>query len=547
MLIHDTPPQASREADVCIVGAGPAGITLARELMGSGLHVILLESGGFDLDAGAQELSRGEVASESYTGGALAAGRRRQFGGTSNLWVYNTVPGDGRHYARSVPPEPLDFEPRDGADGWPIGLADMAPYYKRAQATWNGAPYDYDVERWADDDARPLPVGDSPLTTRISQHGPGDVFALRYRDDLLAASNVTVWTGCTALGLEAADTDGAVRRVEVGTRAGDRFTVEARAFVLAAGGIENAQLLLLSPATRPGAAGNRNDVIGRYVTDHPEFRAGTITPDDRRVLDSLSLYDLRWVDRFLVAGFLTLDEATKRREQLRNVSAALVLHGREFGSPTHKALAALRSPQRRERPQRLGREIASVLASPRATAGLLSVRDRDYREWRGGWSAADVDRSRLPVIEVHAATEQSPDPANRVELSRQRDRFGRARAILRWRWSDADRANVSRSLAILTAGLETAGLGRLQPWGPLDGPGRPYWGGVHHPMGSTRMHADPARGAVDGDCRVHGLTNVWVAGSSIFPTGHGYANPTLTILAFATRLADHLREELGAT
>jgi choline dehydrogenase-like flavoprotein len=546
VLIGDPPPPAARAADVCIVGAGPAGISIARELIGSGLQVIVLESGGYDLNAWAQDLSGGEIASDSYAPDAVAAGRRRQFGGTSNLWIYNTDPGDGRKYARSVPPEAIDFEPREGSDGWPVSLAELAPYYPRAQATWNGAPYDYDVERWAGDDARPLALPGSPLTTKISQHGPNDVFSLRYRDDLLAAANITVLAGCTALGLDAADSAGVIRRVKVGTRSGERFAIEARAFVLAAGGIENVQLLLLSAAARPGAPGNRHDVIGRYLTDHPEFRLGTFAPAGRAVLDALGLYDLRWVDRFLVSGFLAIDEQTKRREQLLNVSAALVLHGREFGSPTHRALAALRAPRRREQPRRLGRELATVLANPRTTAGLIRARGRDYQEWRGGWSGSDVDRSRLPIVEAHAASEQSPEPENRIVLSDERDRFGRARVSVQWRWSEADRANVMRSLAILTAGLEAAGLGRRRPWGALDGPERPFWDGIHHPMGGTRMHPDPARGAVDVNCRVHGLANVWVAGSSVFPTGHGYANPTLTLLALATRLADHLRAELGA-
>src|SRR5215218_8293208 len=116
------PTDSVIETDICIIGAGPAGITLAREFIGSSLRVILLESGKFENDKRIQELNEGKVNSQYFRADALAAGRRRQFGGTPNKWAYTTEPGDGRLYARCVSPEPLDFESHvdDPALCWPF-------------------------------------------------------------------------------------------------------------------------------------------------------------------------------------------------------------------------------------------------------------------------------------------------------------------------------------------------------------------------------------------------------------------------------------------
>ena len=475
----------------------------------------------------------------------MEAARLRQFAGTANTWIYRTVPDDGRRYARSVPGEALDFSPLPGIrdEGWPVDLDALRPHYERAQRMWNGSAFDYDIGRWSDDDAQPIQSPGGVLATRISQHGPRDVFALRYRDELLAADNVQLLTGATATKLDS-DPPGRVQRLDVGLTDGGRIEVRAAAFVLACGGIENAQLLLASPLGEPGAAGNRHDNVGRYLTDHQEFRMGTISSDPG-IRDALALYDLRWVGPFLVSGFVTINEEAKRTEGLLNVSAALVMHGPEFGSAAHHGLASLLHLQHRERPDALLRSLGSLVASPRDTVGLVRSRHSRYQEWSGGWSRPTVDRNRLPMIEIHAATEQTPDRENRVTLGADRDALGRRRAAVHWRWSQVDRDNIERSIGILAHEFDRSGLGRFARWGSLDRAERPRFPGFFHPMGTTRMHADPELGAVDVDCRLHGTENVYLAGSSVFPTGLGYANPTLTILALAVRLADHLKATLG--
>ncbi len=536
------------EADVCVIGAGPAGITFAREFVGSEVRVALLESGRFEYDEKSQSLGEGQLDSEYFIPGAIASGRRRQFGGTTNLWSYETQPADGRVYARSVPAEAIDLEPRAGQPSlcWPLSLDELDPFYRRAQLVWNGGPFDYEIDSWTNGEAKPIDTSAGPLETRMCQHGPADVFRLRYRDDLLSAPNVDVYLGCTALALESDGTAGVARLLRVARDDKTTFSVDAKVFIVAGGGVENVQLLLSSEMTRPGAIGNPHDNLGRYVTTHPEFRMGAIMPSRQGLFDEIALYDIRWVGRYMVSAFLALAEDVKRSEGLLNMSVALVPRGPGYGTDAHRALAALRGPiSRRERPTQIAANVRSLMSSPRDAADALMRMRGDYQEFRGGWSRDDVDRQQFKAIELWAAPEQTAEAHNRITLTNQRDWLGRSRVKLDWQWSQSDRDNIERSIAIIGSQIESGGLGRFEPLIEFDGPARPRLDGLHHPMGGTRMHIDPQLGVVDDNCLVHGLENVYVAGSSVFPTGLGYSNPTLTLLALTLRVADRVKLDLA--
>ena len=152
-------------------------------------------------------------------------------------------------------------------------LISFARSFKEAQTVWNGGRFDYEVDTWAGG-LRPIETANGLLKTRICQHGPNDVFILRYRDDLLSADNLDVYLRCTAVALESNGAAGQVHNLGVARGDGRTFSVVARTYILACGGVENVQLLLSSDVTQPGEEGNRHDNIGRYVTDHPEFRMG---------------------------------------------------------------------------------------------------------------------------------------------------------------------------------------------------------------------------------------------------------------------------------
>ena len=138
--------------------------------------------------------------------------------------------------------------------------------------------------------------------------------------------------------------------------------------------------------------------------------------------------------------------------------------------------------------------------------------------------------------------EPAPNPDSRVILSSDRDMFGVNRVKLDWQISPLDIGSMIRFQEIMDAEFRRAGLGHLCV--ELEGvvpPSKPHIisGGSHH-MGTTRMNSNSKMGVVNENCRVHGVCNLYIAGSSVFPTT-GYANPTLTIVALAVRLADHIK------
>ena len=546
-------PPATDAADVCVIGSGLAGLTVARRLVDAGLTVAIVEGGQWERDGAAQDLAEGDLDSRYYSATAIAGGRRRQFGGTANDWTHVTKPGTGRDYARTLPGERIDFEQKEWApsSGWPLTLDDLLPFYRAAQQLWIGKPLDNDVAAWAAPERPLLPVRPGPLTARLAQYGPNDVFTKRIRDELLQSGQVQLHLGATVVQLGTGGDARGVRRARAERLDGSELTVHARAFVLAGGGVENVQTLLGTEHGATGGAWNRHDVVGRYITDHPEYRMARIVPADRSLLDRLRLYDIFHDRGEMVGAVLTLDQATKRRERLLNVGAVLIPQPAAFGTPAERALRAIQAGEWSKVPA----AVRTVLQSPAEAAAVLRMRAGkasgafDYpggHVWhRGGWSRDGFDRSCFGVLEVHVATEQSPDPANRITLSGRRDALGRRRVTARLHWSVEDRRNLERTMRLFRQEIEESGIGRFEPWVEYAGSRRPVQDGWHHPMGGTRMHDDSASGVVDRDCRVHGTDNLFVAGSSTFTTGLGYSNPTLTIVALGLRLGGHLGALLG--
>jgi choline dehydrogenase-like flavoprotein len=542
--------------DVCVIGAGPAGLTFARECIGAPFEVLVLESGLYEPDAAAQDLAVGHTNSPYYEPDAMAAARRRQFGGTANDWVHVAWPGTTRSYARTMTGEEIDFQakPWQPDSGWAIGLAELCDHYDRAHRAWAGSPVNDTVERWSGPDTAPLSLG--RLRTRMAQFAPADAFTLRARDELSAAANVSVAVGSTVIRLDSRGDGRTIRRAEVVRSDGSTLSVTAEIFVLAGGGVENSQVLLGSEATRPGGPGNRHDNVGRYITDHPEFRLGAIVPSSPALLDRLGLYDLHYVGDEMVNGVITFDQDLKQEERLLNMGAVLIPKRPGFNSPAERALRSLKPLLRGKHvPQPLA-AARTVLARPGEAAAVVRTKGHwhahdwqdspDAYSWfRGGWSRPGLDRSQFSVLEVHVAVEQSPERDNQLTLGNRTDALGRRRLDLRLAWSEADQQNLLRGMRRFAGEIAQSGIGKFDPWLQFSGPLRPNIGGVHHPMGGTRMHTDPEQGVVDENCRVHGITNLYVAGSSVFPTSLGYVNPTLTVAALSTRLADHVRSQLS--
>ena len=514
------------EVDVCIVGAGPAGISIARELIGNGARVWLLESGGREVERRLQRLNRGQ--SVGYPIYRSHRSRVRAFGGASRHWFR---PGDESWAAR--PLDPIDFEARPGIpwSGWPFDRAHLDPYYAQAHAVCQLGPFDYDPGHWADPERTPpLPLPPGPVESTVFQHGTATFDG--YFEELVCAPNVTLVLHASVVDLATGDDPGRVDRVELRREDGSRCSVKARWVVLGAGGIENPRLLLLSRRTHPRGLGNDHDLVGRFFAERLSARTGYIVPADPQLTGRVGLYPVHEAAPGVrVQGALRLRDAVQRKRQLLNCAFFLPTRNLSMTVEAVRSIATLvKAGRRHPLPEGMVGHLRNVATG----LGDLTVFARDHLR------RPDHGRS---VLVLRAQGEQAPNPDSRVSLGTRRDRFGLPVARLDWRPADSDRVSIRASQEVIDRALRDAGLGHVELMLGDEDPPALLEGNFHH-LGATRMHPDPANGVVDADCRVHGVRNLYVAGSSVFPT-YGCSNPTLTVVALALRLADHLKKQLA--
>jgi choline dehydrogenase-like flavoprotein len=525
---NDLPEHEPLTCDVCVVGAGPAGISVALELAGSGARVCVLEAGADRYDASAQAHYGGEVEGDSYP--LLRDTRFSAFGGSTQLWAGWCRPLD-----------PIDFEVRSWVpeSGWPFEGSELLPHLARAHELCGLAESEYDPAYWQQRLPHgPLPVSDPDLTTRMFHVSPLR-FGTAYRARLTSLSDVEVVLKAPVLRFHLADTSQRVSAVTLAAPDGRLRRVEAGRFVLATGGVENARLLLLSGDTPERSLGNEHGLVGRYFTEHAFVNPGTFIPSDPE--QAMGFYFPTPVPGGMpgaaVRGTFTLRREVLERERLLN--AAL------FFRPSYEASAAFSTAEVREL-----LEIWEKIRGRGVPGGSFRKAMRAARA--PGALATAVWRKIRPTTSEDAKWplrsffESAPLRDNVIRLARERDSLGRPRVHVTWRIGEEDLRGVRHTFHVLDRGLRTAGLGHLELAFPDD---PDSWraaceGGKHH-MGTTRMHASPAHGVVDGDGLVHGVDNLWIAGSSVFPTV-GYANPTLTIVALSVRLGRHLRREVMA-
>lgn len=539
------------DCDICIVGAGPAGLAVARAAAEGGKKVALLESGGTEPEPETAELTAGVRRGDwRYL---LESVRARQVGGTASIFRIRSP--DGRDGFRSGPLDPIDFEERSWVpeSGWPISRSALDQWYVKAHELAGFGPFNYDPAAFATDGCEPLDLNRSAIVSTLWHWGRREVFTSALPRKLAARQNVTIYTHATATELiSAEETPGAIASAAIRSLRGPSGSVTASTFVIACGGIDNPRLLLLSRICQPGSAGNPYGMVGRGFMEHQLVRAGTWFPSDRTWVSRAGFYDLRQVRDSNVSGRFALSSDFQRKESLLNASAMILpRHARFLPDSVESLRTLLNGALTGELPPNALDHVKTVakgvdFIAIKALARILGVIGIGGPTRRGadmfvgaGWST-DPRRSNLyTAFDVYVHGEQAPDFDNRVELAEERDPFGSPRAALRWRWDDLSRESLLRWSRCFADEIQKAGLGTIK----LDFLGdRPRFviDGCSHHMGTTRMHDSPRHGVVDQNCRVHGTRNLYVAGSSVFPTG-GEVNATLTILALALRLGTMLR------
>lgn len=516
-------------ADVCVIGAGPAGLTLAHELLGSGLQVLVLEAGPARPPGGGVDVHTTVNVGLPY---APDTTRSSGVGGSSLRWDVETPLGSC--FVRLKELDELDFgsRPEVGSAGWPLSRSTLEPHYRRARDLLGLGPAD---------DGRDTHVH-TGVERRSYSFAAAATFTSRIPELLAADRSVDVRPDCVVTELRS--DEAVVTAAECRDSTGAPFRVQARLYVLAGGAIENARLLLASRSSTPAGLGNTHDQVGRHFMEHPHYTSGFVVPP-RGATGPVPACGLDVVDGHVRQDKFAVAPAVLRREGLLNAAYKVkpVDRTKDLGfgqdgrvdQATLDAYFAARLAWQRRRPHRLGAPHVVRLAA----AAPDLARHALQRSARRSSTGRATHPSRVMVM-----GEQEPSPHSRVRLSSIPDRFGVPLAELDWRLTELDRTSMVRGQQLVSAGLSVAVGGRvISTLGP-EGIPTPE-GGAHH-MGTTRMSRTPSSGVVDEHCQVHGVRNLYVAGSSVFPTG-GAANPTLTIVALASRLAGRVVRELRPT
>jgi choline dehydrogenase-like flavoprotein len=537
---HEAAANAARQARVCIIGAGPAGITLACELDGRGFDVLLVEAGAFTHSVG-----------DFYEGSATPPHpeptqfRRVGFGGTTAVWG-----------GRCVPLDPIDFERRDHVanSGWPIAYGEVEPYYPAAMEYCDAGRLDFLTETSLPGAGPIFPgfQGDDVVdAAHIERYSLPTDFGKRYRQRLHDSRNVTVMLGLRCLKLNRAPGDERIESAEFIDRGGRIHAIRADIFVLATGGIEVPRLLLASDRSGAGF-GNQSDCVGRFYQCHFENTLARIVPNGRPVAFQFERTD----DGIYCRRQMRFTPTAQRTHHLMNTVFRLhfpsysdARHGSSVMSAIYLAKTVL-LPEYRV----ILQHQIDAATSPRSAHIGNVLRDLPgLVRFTGDWLfRIRLAKRKLPYTLVPNAdgsfplefnAEQTPDPSNRVTLKEDRDRHGVPRVHIAWRVGTQDAQAVLRAFQLLRESMSRSGAAQVVFDDELLAGQIARSIPLGHHMGTARMAASAGGGVVDVDCAVFGLPNLYIASSAVFPTS-SHANPTLTIVALAVRLARHLRSRL---
>ena len=530
------------QTQICIVGGGIAGIAMGLEFEKAGIDTVVLESGGTHRDEATSDLYRGPSVGIPYD---FADGTRSRFlGGSSNCWGGFCRPWDQIAF---------DHRPWVKDSGWPIGRKDLDPFYERSHAILQVPSNEYRPDHWVGQAGEPThgpatgqsrnassyPFDPANIEEIISQFSPPLKMGEAYRDEIKAAKFLKLYLKANVAEIQCNPFGSTVESVKVRTLKGGNFTVQARVFVLASGGIENARLMLASNRQQSTGIGNRHDLVGRYFQDHPRFLNGVVEFNDKFRLNPL--FDIKFhciVDKVKISGADISGQMRvgfERQTEHGILDAQMWFRSLYAGEGTDIVRALYRMRQRVRGKWSpfvgLGTDLGHIFSHP-----LDSV----------GYTVAHTTGSRKLVrhVAMELICEPDPDPNSRVTLSDDIDALGMRRAKVDWRLGQQVKDTVDTSFSLLAKELEDKNIAKVKLGPRINDTGWPAdMEGTYHHMGTTRMHDSPRHGVVDRNCKVHDMENLYIAGSSVFTTSSSN-NPTMTLVALALRLSDRLTAEI---
>jgi choline dehydrogenase-like flavoprotein len=507
--------------DLCVVGSGAAGLTIASEMMRTRLSTVIVESGSLEHEPPTQALYDVDISGLPHPG--ATEGRLRICGGSTTQWGGQALPLM-RH----------DFERREWVphSGWPISLDELMPYYARACRYLLVDNLNFDSDLFARLRTRPPVFDTHRVWYHFSKWSPKPSLREHYLPDLGSSDRCTLLLHANVTGVVLDKTLNRVETIEACSLADQKITVRARTFVLGVGGIETARLLLANNKQQPNGIGNEHDLVGRFFQDHPSAMIGWLkTSNPARAQRFLNVFHKKGL-KYSVR--CTATPRWQKEHRTLNVSMGTTFV--EGGSALQDAkdiYAAMRG-------EIISGSVARKLlrTARHANAALLPA-----------WHFLALGRSFSPNarMQIGLTTEQEPNPESRILLSDRTDALGIRRSNVRWKLTDLTRHTIGAFAWALREEFQRAGIGdiELDEW--VHDEAQPWTNHVtdqFHHIGTARMNESPRLGVVDPNCQIHGVANLYVGSSAVFPTG-GHSNPTLTIIALCMRLSDRLKVELA--
>ncbi len=540
---------------VCVVGSGPVGLAFALRLANAGQPVTLIDSGNFASRDQGHEFFCGTVASaasaEDRTDATLVAEgtlySRRDYmtysrylgsGGNSCRWGVEWRPAaEGR--VRIVAGALADFEARPEFDipAWAAPGIAVYDRYRDALDFFDLAEHSFEINAYQDL-FEPVPLSEATLPTKLFHFARANAIRQQRVADVSAHPAITVCSDLHLVRLETSRQE-KVMGLIMCRPDGAEVRIEAKHYVLALGGIENARQLLL--AKQDGAISDPYDVFGRWFVDHPHTRLGYLTnPDPDALLKATAWYDFQSVQGTPVMRGHEINPVVARELGLLRFSIDLV--GRPVGDCTKTGVAVAQAWDRLKRRDHKGfiSFLPQLAVRPFRAANLV------YEAWsnpvhntgKGGWSDPETRYHSFGSVSVEAMFEQRPSPDNRIRLGKKCDRLGRQLPVLQWSWSCKETESINHAADFVADQFKQAGIGSFVTMRELGQGEIPRAGSGFHHMGGTRQSMDPTDGVVNAENRVYGVENLTLIGTSVFPNSVGYANPTLTAVADAMRVAD---------
>jgi choline dehydrogenase-like flavoprotein len=541
--------------DICVIGAGPAGLTATIELAAQGFTVALVESGVDGFNKTAQSLSDAHI-STLNTHSPMEDAVRRGLGGTSSIWG-----------GRCVPLDAVDFEVRDFVDtsGWPFTYDELAKYYPRACELLDVGSADFEVSacHGMATSARLLSSKfadtDTIRATQLERWSCSPQVWQSHKAEVLSNHRITVYEGLTCVGFRHDQSTGAVTAALMKSTffaKPDPSMIKAKVFILACGGVECTRLVLNSIQDPLGLKLESSSLVGRYYMGHP---SGKIADIELFGKSSETLYGFERDASVYVRRRMALSPSVLLDEKLLNMvfwldNAQLsdYRHGSGVLSAAYLALTSpligrLLAPAAiRKRAVGTGKikrigHVMNCLNNPIGTIGFcfsfIWLRYIKTPRLPGFFTFSASNRYAL-----HYHAEQAPNWGSTITLSEEMDALGMRRADIALKWSPQDIDSIIRGHNILDHGLQSAGIGRLiyqyEP-AELEHAIREQAIDGFHQLGTLRMATNSTNGVSDKQGLLFGTTNLFVASSAVFPTS-GQANPTLSVVAFAVRQAAYI-------